>query len=152
MDCYQSVAWGLGTPVSELPKHMPLKGRNFCRKRKQLLESRGMQEHKRPYASAWLKAAKCSSRSLSQGRLFPCHSSFRLSLNPSPCSWHLQIPVHPLEHIMVIKGDPQARLIWDTGLLCSHRTDIPWRPPQRARVVVALPSKERGQCRLKRSS
>lgn len=134
------------------PKHMPLTERNFRRKRKQLPELQASQEHERPYTSPLLKDAKCTDGSLSRGRLFPCRSSFTLDLNPPPCSWHPRSQVHPSECITVVTDDPRARLIWDMGLLCGHRTDIPWRQPQWAGGVAALPPTERGQCRLKPSS
>lgn len=131
---------------------MPLTERNFRRKRKQLPELQASQEHEGPYTSALLKDAKCRDGSLSRGRLFPCHSSFTLDLNPPPCSWHPRSQAHPSECITVVTDDPRARLIWDMGLLCGHRTDIPWRQPQWAGGVAALPPTERGQCRLKPSS
>ena len=78
--------------LSDFPKHVPQKERNFRRKRKQLPELQGMRKHERSYTSALLKAAKCRERSLSWGWLLPHHS---LRLIPSPCSWHPQIPGSP---------------------------------------------------------
>lgn len=73
--------------------------------------------------------------------------SFFLYVGPeptSPVAGTHRSQAHPSECITVVTGDPRARLIWDVGFLCGHRTDIPWRQSQWAGVVAALPPTERG--------
>lgn len=63
------------------------------------------------------------------GRLLPRYSSCTWGLNPPPCSWHPQIPGSPFRAHHGCHRDPRARPIRDTGVLCSHGTEIPRRRP-----------------------
>lgn len=74
------------------------------------------------------------------GRLLPRYSSCTWGLNLPPCSWHPQIPGSPFRAHHGCHRDPRARPIRDTGLLCSHGTEIP-RRQRCAAAVTALPPK-----------